>query len=453
MEKYHVLARRFRPQKFNEVVGQESVVTILKNAMRHNRVSHAYLFSGMRGIGKTTLARILAKALNCQSPSEDLEPCGTCTSCKEISECRSLDVIEIDGASNRGIDDIRKINETVFYAPASGKYKIYIIDEVHMLTKEAFNALLKTLEAPPENVKFFFATTEIHKVLPTILSRTQRLELKSVSFVKIAEHLESIAKEFERKTEREALLTIASHAEGSLRDALSLFDQVLCYTDDVIDQNCIEKAFGLIPTELLTNLDQAIENNSPAKALSLVDQVIEKGKDLTDFVDALIEHYRKHLHNPKALSEKQVLFILDKLIEGQIKLQKSPSKRACVELLLINILEAKHVQSLASIAKRLIELEKQLQGQQPISSNPIASTPVPAPSSTTPPPAAVPQPKAQQPAVERETLKVEPPKPVNPPAPKLDTTEPKEALEKHSSHYDTLMKFSEVELEGIIHKD
>src|SRR3972149_551396 len=168
MEKYQILARKYRPQKFIDVVSQESIVKTIKNSIKHKKIAHAYLFSGTRGTGKTTLARLFAKALNCKNPTEDMEPCNNCPSCLEIATSRSLDVIEIDGASNRGIDDIRQINDTIGYTPSSN-YKIYIIDEVHMLTKEAFNALLKTLEEPPENIKFFFATTEPHKVLPTII--------------------------------------------------------------------------------------------------------------------------------------------------------------------------------------------------------------------------------------------------------------------------------------------
>ena len=189
MENYQVLARKYRPQKFSEVVGQDPIVTTLKNAIKNKRLAHAYLFCGSRGTGKTTLARVFAKALNCHQPLPDGEPCNQCTSCKEITSGSSLDVLEIDGASHRGIDDVRQINETVGYAASGGGYKIYIIDEVHMLTKEAFNALLKTLEEPPARVMFFFATTEPHKVLPTILSRCQRFNLNRISSEKIVEKL------------------------------------------------------------------------------------------------------------------------------------------------------------------------------------------------------------------------------------------------------------------------
>lgn len=489
MKKYQVLARRFRPKNFKEVVGQESVVTILKNAMRNSRVSHAYLFSGMRGVGKTTLARVLAKALNCQNPTQDLEPCNNCSSCNEIDQCHSLDVIEIDGASNRGIDDIRKINETVHYAPSSGKYKIYIIDEVHMLTKEAFNALLKTLEAPPEKVKFFFATTEIHKVLPTILSRTQRLELQSISFEKIKDHLQKIADLQERKVSEKALLLIAKHAEGSLRDSLSLFDQILCYTDNLIDDKIVEEVLGLIPSDLFIELDSAIQNNTPAAIFALVDQLVQKGKNLTNFLDQLIEHMRSNLH--KALrgssvyTEQQILYILEKLIEGQILLQKSCSKQAIIEMLLLQITESKTYLSLPQLAKRLLLLEKELsatnnKSQPPIpseiapdksvNSTPIETSPIPVnpkdaiasltktASTDLVSAAAVPVEDANTTPVEKsltpKLVKEDPPVSTAKPEP-IPTPSPikENSLEKHTSHYDNLMKFSEVELEGIIHKN
>src|SRR3989344_5068218 len=233
-QKYQVIARKYRPQSFSDVVGQGPAVTTLKNAIRFDKVAHAYLFCGSRGVGKTTLARLFAKALNCSSPTSDLEPCNECPSCVEITSGQSLDVIEIDGASNRGIDDIRQINETVGYAPALGKYKIYIIDEVHMLKKEAFNALLKTLEEPPEKAKFFFATSEPHKGLPTIISRCQRFDLARIQPSLIASKLGSIARDLNRDVEPAALHLIASFAEGSLRDAESLFDQILCFAQNQI---------------------------------------------------------------------------------------------------------------------------------------------------------------------------------------------------------------------------
>lgn len=200
-ENYQVIARKFRPQNFSDVKSQDAIVTTLRNAIRFNRIAHAYLFCGTRGTGKTTLARLFAKALNCENLSENIEPCNQCGSCREITNGSSLDVLEVDGASNRGIDDIRRINETASYTPSAGKFKVFIIDEVHMLTKEAFNALLKTLEEPPSHVTFIFATTEVHKVLPTILSRCQRFNLNRISFDSIVDKLNLIANKLEIKAE------------------------------------------------------------------------------------------------------------------------------------------------------------------------------------------------------------------------------------------------------------
>src|SRR3990167_7356452 len=276
-EKYQVLARRYRPQKFSDVVGQEAILQTLRNAILKNTIAHAYLFSGSRGIGKTTLARLFAKALNCNQIRDQIEPCNSCPSCLDILSGRALDVIEIDGASNRGIDDIRQINETIGFVPTHGKYKIILIDEVHMLTKEAFNALLKTLEEPPENAKFFFATTEPHKVLPTILSRCQRFDLSRLSIALIIKKLDSIAKDMQRDCEEEALQLIAQASDGSLRDAESLFDQILCFSNEIIRANDVRKVLGLSPQDLFFELDSAFSQSKFEFAFELVDQLYQSG--------------------------------------------------------------------------------------------------------------------------------------------------------------------------------
>ncbi len=244
-QQYQVLARKWRPQQFADVVGQEHVTTTLKNAIEQNRLAHAYLFVGPRGIGKTSTARIFAKALNCvKGPTAT--PCDKCDNCLEITEGRSLDVLEIDGASNNGVEQVRELRDTVRYAPARGKFKIYIIDEVHMLTTQAFNALLKTLEEPPAHVKFIFATTEPQKVLPTILSRCQRFDLRRIPANLIVKHLKEISKKEKVAIDDEALAAIARGAEGGLRDAESTLDQLIAFCGNKIAEADVLSVFGLV---------------------------------------------------------------------------------------------------------------------------------------------------------------------------------------------------------------
>ena len=295
MSHYQVLARKYRPQTFSDVLNQEAIIATLKNAIKHKRLAQAYLFCGSRGTGKTTLARILAKALNCQMLTPECEPCNQCTSCKETTTGHSLDVLEIDGASNRGIDDIRQINETVGYAASSGGYKIYIIDEVHMLTKEAFNALLKTLEEPPPKVKFLFATTEAHKVLPTILSRCQRFNLNRISPELIQNKLRKIAVDQKIEVDDEALRLVATSADGGLRDAESLFDQILAFHNGPISAKTVAAMLGIVENDLFFALDQAGAERNLALAFEISDQVFSQGKDLVHFVESLTEHFRNIL--------------------------------------------------------------------------------------------------------------------------------------------------------------
>lgn len=375
---YQVIARKYRPQTFASVVGQEAIVTTLKNALRFNRLAHAYLFCGCRGTGKTTLARVFAKALNCSRLTEECEPCNTCPSCLDIIAGRSLDVLEIDGASNRGIDDIRQINETIGYAPASGKYKIYIIDEVHMLTKEAFNALLKTLEEPPANVKFFFATTEPHKVLPTIISRCQRFDLNRIPFEALKKKLAWIADDLKVSCEEDVLSLIANLSEGSLRDAESLFDQIICYAEHPITAAKVSATLGIMPRTAFFSLDKAFVEQNLSFAFELAGDIFSSGKDLSYFIDNLIEHYRSLLKlklgsavtftttrlkeqytaSSALYTEEQCLYILDFLIHWQQQIGKTPFKRVSLEMILLHILRSKHRIALPSLVKRLIELEQ-----------------------------------------------------------------------------------------------
>lgn len=298
---YQVLARRWRPQTFSEVVGQEHVIKTLSSAVTQGKVAHAYLFSGVRGVGKTTVARILAKALNCLE-RQDGEPCNQCIVCQEIVEGRSVDVIEIDGASNTGVDDIRELREQVRYLPMRGKYKIYIIDEVHMLSHSAFNALLKTLEEPPPHLVFTFATTEVHKIPATILSRCQHFAFRRMSRAEIIRRLIEIAEQekFEL-TERPAAL-LAKTAEGSMRDALSLLDQALAYGGGKVCEEALVVLLGRVSEERLLELSRALRSQDTEKVFHILRQIIEQGYDLRQFCIDWMEHLR-HLTVLKMVSQ------------------------------------------------------------------------------------------------------------------------------------------------------
>ena len=294
MSEYIVSARKWRPMRFEDVAGQAHIITTLRNALAAGRIAHAYLFSGPRGVGKTTTARLLAKAVNCSSPV-DQNPDNACESCREITEGRSFDVLEIDGASNRGVEEIRNLRESVRYAPTRGRYKVYIIDEVHMLTKEAFNALLKTLEEPPPHILFIFATTEINKVPATILSRCQRFDFRRIRTEEIAANLAAIAQAEGLSVEPEALLLVARRGDGSLRDAQSLFDQVVALCGTGVTRAKIVDALNLVDQEVYFRLTGIIAAGDAAAGLALVDEVMRGGHDLREFLGGLIEHLRNLL--------------------------------------------------------------------------------------------------------------------------------------------------------------
>jgi len=316
---YLVLALKYRPQTFDEVVGQEHVCETLKNGIASGKVAHAYLFSGPRGIGKTTTARILAKALNCKEGPTP-QPCNKCTSCLEISRGSSLDVLEIDGASNRGIDEIRALRENVKFVPVSSRYKIYIIDEAHQITHDAFNALLKTLEEPPRHIIFMLATTQPERIPPTILSRCQRFAFKLIPQKKIFERLNYIVGKEKLKIGNEALNLIAFRGEGSLRDAQSLLDQVISYAGDKeITPEDTNFILGVLPFERLVEFSDIIAEHKAKEILSLIDEIAESGYDLHQFIKDLRQHFRNMLLLKVAGEDTRILELPEKHLEILLK--------------------------------------------------------------------------------------------------------------------------------------
>lgn len=467
MTSYQVIARKYRPKTFKEVLGQGPIVQTLKNALRRSTLSHAYLFSGSRGTGKTTLARILAKALNCTNRSEDFEPCATCKSCVEISQGNSLDVIEIDGASHRGIDDIKTISESVGYCPAQSAWKIYIIDEVHMLTKEAFNALLKTLEEPPANVKFFFATTEPHKVPETILSRCQRFTLQRIPSTLIVEKLERIAADCQIAVDKAALFRIARFAEGGLRDAESIFDQLLSYAEGTLTVQTVNDVLGILPYEHFLELDQATLSNDVAFAYRLADKIFREGKELTHFLDDLTQHYKAILFTKigcsdliehfdetykeglavscKQYTEEQCLYILDTIMQTQQTIRQAISQQIALEHLLIKITRAKLRIPADYLIRRLSELEERL-GNHGVPTKPKEAK-------AAEPPISTPAPKPQKEKVPKQAPEKQPAeKQLSVPQTDLNPVSIENDAKTRACR-DTLLQFAAVELEGTVRKE
>ncbi|RLA89179.1 MAG: DNA polymerase III subunit gamma/tau [Deltaproteobacteria bacterium] len=393
---YLVLARKWRPQTFDEVVGQEHATQTLKNAIAQGRVAHAFLFSGPRGVGKTSVARILAKALNCASGPTPT-PCNHCQSCQEITQGHSLDVLEIDGASNRGIDEIRELRENIKYLPAQGRYKVYIIDEVHMLTKEAFNALLKTLEEPPPHALFVMATTEPHKVPVTILSRCQRYDFKRLPAPMIQEHLGHLIAQEGWQLEAEGLQLLAQEAEGSMRDALGLLDQVVTFGGQQVSAAEVARILGLTDRRMLLQALTAIIHRQGAELLQLVEELHEHGLDLKRFYQDLVL-YSRHLLvaglGPEARTLVEVadpeweqlqalvqerplshLFnLLNELLRGSEDLRRASFPRLALEILLLRLVHLEPLVPISEWLKRLADLEARL-GQGDIGPEPLAVTP------------------------------------------------------------------------------
>jgi DNA polymerase-3 subunit gamma/tau len=402
---YQVIARKWRPQSFEEVTGQETVTQTLRNALEYDRLHHAYLFSGARGVGKTTTARLLAKALNCHKTDKpNLHPCSfndpnACASCLEISESRSIDVLEFDAASHTGVQDIRDIIlESINIAPARDRFKIFIIDEVHMLSTSSFNALLKTLEEPPPNIVFIMATTELHKIPETILSRCQEFEFRTIALQKIYDRLKLIAEAENIQISDDALREIARSGQGSMRDAQSNFDQVISFSGEQIAVADVVGALGIAGVEMLTRILTAIREKNSREILSVVNELIARGHDLRNFSRDLLAVFRDILvfkiakgseefvesaalsandlrNYAGAFSEADLLRFFNSLADTETKLKEATQTRYVLETGLIKLVEMQRVASIENILERLAKLEPG--GRSTIPELPGSSTPIP----------------------------------------------------------------------------
>jgi len=422
---YLVLARKWRPQSFADIAGQEHITRTLTNAIRSNRIAHAYLFTGVRGVGKTTAARILAKALNCEKgPTPN--PCNQCSFCKEITSGNCIDVLEIDGASNRGIDEIRQIIENVRYQPAQCRFKIYVIDEVHQVTRDAFNALLKTLEEPPPSVKFILATTEPHRLPETILSRCQRYDFRRITLREIVCRLDEISHQEGLKITKGALVLLAREADGSMRDAQSLLEQVLACVEPgstsrdetAVDERLLEEILGLAERQVLYELSNAVIQGNPQRCIELIAKVVVEGRDLGRLSRDLVEHFRNLLvvrlakadaKEVEAFGKGQLFDLPDQEIEdlrtqvadlstetlldyfdfmaaGDEEVNRSSNPRFPLETVLVRLATLPKTLPITQLLERLEKLEKKLPGAGPAASAAVTQTPQAA---TSAPPAAL----------------------------------------------------------------
>ncbi len=381
---YLVLARKWRPQSFTDLIGQEHVGQTLVNAIRSGRVHHAFLFTGARGVGKTSAARILAKALNCEKGLSD-QPCNACASCLEITAGQGLDVLEIDGASNTGVDDIRALRDNIRYLPSRSRFKIFIIDEVHMLSTSAFNALLKTLEEPPAHAKFIFATTEPHKIPVTILSRCQRFDFRKIPLQRIARRLREICEAEHLQISEQSLVLIARHAEGSMRDALSTLDQVIAFSGDQVNDDDVLALLGMVDRRLLLDTLDAILQRDSHRLLDIVHRVDQLGHALRQFTLELIELFRglvicKVVEEPEGLldlvddelrelrklaeaaSLEDLQRIVTLLMKVQTELVHSPYPLLTLEMALVKVANLAPTQEISRLIQHLDSLEKRLAG-------------------------------------------------------------------------------------------
>jgi DNA polymerase-3 subunit gamma/tau len=408
MMPYLIYARKYRPRTFEQMIGQKAIVQTLQNAIKANRVAQAYIFSGMRGVGKTTAARILAKALNCQHGPIPI-PCNKCEFCLEIDEDRSIDVLEIDGASNRGIEEVRALRDAVKYKPLHSRYKIIYIDEVHQVTREGFNALLKTLEEPPPQTVFIFATTEFHKVPATIVSRCQHFEFKKISQKEIINHLLDIAQKEKITITPYGLKLIAEAAEGSMRDAQSLLDQAVAFSGEVIQDNDLKEILGAINKDLLFECSDLILGQKPSQVFALVEKIMEKGHDLRVFHKELIKHFRNLLLvksvqqiedllplNPEELAElraeaekgsaEELLRYLHVLQQAESGLRFSPHPQIYLETLLIKLCQFKKIIPLQELIDEVGRLRGERTAEPRDSGDGFTSTAEPEKKAMTPEP-------------------------------------------------------------------
>lgn len=379
MTKFLVTARKWRPQKFEDVIGQEHITQTLKNSIKSGKIAHAFIFSGPRGIGKTSTARILAKSLNCPN-SKDYNPCNQCEVCESITNGSNIDVIEIDGASNRRIDEIRTLRESVQYAPSTVKYKVYIIDEVHMLTTESFNALLKVLEEPPSHVIFIFATTDIHKVPPTILSRCQRYEFRRLTTDEIKNHLIKIAEYEGIEYDEDALRFIARRADGAMRDAQSLFDQIVVYSNGKVVLSEVKDILNIIDVDIYFRVSDAIKKREIEEAFRIVNEIYFNGWDLNTFINDLIEHFRnlltvavtgktdlideseitkeKYKSSAKDFSIRDLLRILSFLSKTQFEIRQTTNQKMKLEIALAQLIDLPRTAEVDELIQEIRKLKK-----------------------------------------------------------------------------------------------
>ena len=424
---YQVFARKYRPQTFDDLVGQAHVTRTLKNAVEQNRLAHAYLFVGPRGIGKTSTARILAKALNCVN-GPTTTPCGVCDSCKEIAAGNSLDVLEIDGASNNGVEQVRELRDNVRYAPSKGHFKIYIIDEVHMLTSAAFNALLKTLEEPPPHVKFIFATTEPQKVLPTILSRCQRFDLHRIPANLIAKHLQFIADTEKIALEPAAAHAIAKGADGGLRDAESMLDQLVAFCGEKIAEPDVLSVFGFTSEQTVANFTDRILRGQTPEALELLHAEAENGKDMMKLMSDLIAYLRdllvgkvkpdaladdlnpelqKSLETQAAMIETdRLLELIDQFAAAEGRMKWAPNKRLHFEVAVIKAIQTLSQVTLSEVIENLAALRDGKSGATAPPA-PKSAPPVKSAAPATSPPRKVDVPRVAEQAQSFETAEVQ----------------------------------------------